>query len=306
MKKECQADLPDLRGGAVKDFEYQAATTVDEAVGLLAAGGERARVLTGGTDLIVQLREGLREADLVVDIKKIPELMDISYGANGGLRLGAGVPCYRIYGDAKIAAAYPALADSTRIIGGWQIQSRSSVGGNLCNSSPAADSTPSLIAYDVICHIAGPHGRRTVRAAEFCTAPGRNVLARGEILTTLEFPAPSKNSSSAYQRFIPRNEMDIAVVGAASWVQLNAKGDTIEKARIALAAVAPTPLALTAASDWLAGKPTTSESFAKAGEMAGQVAKPINDKRGTVEYRKHLAGVLVQRTLALAVERSRK
>ena len=239
--------VPDLPGGSVvKDFEYQAATTVDEAVSLLAARGERAKVLTGGTDLIVQLREGLREADLVVDVKKIPELMDVSYSAAGGLRLGAGVPCYRIYGDEQIAAAYPALADSTRIIGGWQIQSRSSVGGNLCNSSPAADSTPTLIAYDVTCHLAGPQGRRTVRVAEFCTAPGRNVLARGEILTMLEFPPRKKNASAAYLRFIPRNEMDIAVVGAASWVQLNAKGDTIETARIALAAVAPTPLPLVA------------------------------------------------------------
>jgi len=289
----------------VKDFEFQTATTVDEAVSLLAARGDRARVLTGGTDLIVQLREGLREADLVVDLKKIPELMELSYSPAQGLRLGAAVPCYRIYGDAAIAAAYPALVDSARIIGGWQIQSRASVGGNLCNSSPAADSIPSLIANDVVCHLAGPGGRRTVRAAEFCTGPGKNVLERGEILTMLEFPAVKPDSSSAYQRFIPRNEMDIAVAGAASWVQLNAAGDTIEAARIALAAVAPTPIELVEAATWLAGKPANDATLAKAAEMATAAAKPINDKRGTVEYRKHLAGVLAQRTLSIAIERAR-
>jgi carbon-monoxide dehydrogenase medium subunit len=289
----------------VKDFEFQTATTVDEAVSLLAARGERARVLTGGTDLIVQLREGLREADLVVDVKKIPELMELLYSPAKGLRLGAAVPCYRIYGDKTLNDAYPALVDASRIIGGWQIQSRASVGGNLCNSSPAADSIPALIAYDVTCHLAGAEGRRTVQAAEFCTAPGRNVLQRGEILTALEFPAVAKLSSSAYLRFIPRNEMDIAVVGAASWVQLDASGQKIEKARIALAAVAPTPLYLKAASEWLAGKPATAETFAEAGKMASEAAKPISDKRGTTEYRKHLAGVLTRRTLAIAVDRAR-
>jgi len=289
----------------VKDFEFQTATTVDEAVSLLSARGDRARLLCGGTDLIVQLREAQREADLVVDIKKIPELMTLDFSPDRGLRLGAATPCYRIYGDPRLVAAYPALADATRIIGGWQIQSRASVGGNLCNASPAADSIPTLIAYDVTCHVAGPQGRRTVRAAEFCTAPGKNVLGRGEILTMLEFPPPKSHASAAYLRFIPRNEMDIAVVGAGAWVQLNASGDTIELARLALAAVAPTPLAATAVSDWLAGKPATSETFAKAGEMASAAVKPISDQRGTAEYRKHLTGVLTKRALAIAVDRAR-
>jgi carbon-monoxide dehydrogenase medium subunit len=289
----------------VKDFDFQTATTVDEAVSLLAARGQQARPLTGGTDLIVQLREGLREPGLVVDLKKIPELMQLEFSASGGLRLGAAVPCYRIYENEQVAAAYPALADAARIIGGWQIQSRASIGGNLCNSSPAADSIPALIVYDVVCQVAGPQGRRTVPAAQFCTAPGRNVLARGEILIALEFPAPARHASAAYQRFIPRNEMDIAVVGAASWVQLNAPGDTIEQGRVALAAVGPTPLAATAVTPFLAGKPATAATFAEAGRLASQAASPISDKRGTAEYRKHLAGVLTQRTLALAVERAR-
>jgi xanthine dehydrogenase FAD-binding subunit len=289
----------------LKDFEYAAATTVDEAVSLLAARGDRAKVLTGGTDILVQLREGMREADLVVDLKKIPELMKHSFNPAGGLLLGAAVPCSRIYEDPAVAKVYPGLVDSARIIGGWQIQTRASIGGNLCNSSPAADSIPTLIAYNVTCHIAGPAGKRTVPVASFGTGPGRNVLARGEVVTLLEFPAPQPKSSAAYLRFIPRNEMDIAVVGVGSWVRLNAAGDKIEEARIALGAVAPTPVFAQAASESLKGQPATPASFVKAGELARQVAKPISDKRGTTEYRVHLVGVLVQRTLAIAVERAK-
>lgn len=289
----------------MKDFEYAAATTVDEAVSLLSARGEKAKILSGGTDILVQLREGLRQADLVVDIKKIPDLTRVDFPSGKGLKLGASVPCYQIYGNDRIAAAYPALADSARIIGGWQIQSRASIGGNLCNSSPAADSIPSLIALDATCHIAGPSGPRTVPAAQFCTAPGKNVLARGEFLVALEFPAPTKKSGSHYQRFIPRNEMDIAVVGAAAWVQLNSAGDTIESARIALAAVAPTPLFAAEASAWLAGKPATEATFAQAGELGKKTVKPISDMRGPAEYRVHLVGVLVKRALAKAAERAK-
>jgi carbon-monoxide dehydrogenase medium subunit len=289
----------------LKDFEYAAASTVDEAVSLLAARGPKARVLAGGTDIIVQLREGLREADLVLDVKKIPELTEYSFNPEKGLRLGAATPCYRIYGDAKLVKAYPALADSARIIGGWQIQGRASIGGNLCNSSPAADSIPSLIALDAVCQIAGPGGRRSVPVAEFCTAPGKNVLGRGEFLTALDFPPPAPHSGSRYLRFIPRNEMDIAVVGAGVWVKLNAAGDKIEAARIGLAAVAPTPLAATEAAAWLAGKPATPETFAEAGNLARKIAKPISDMRGPAEYRVHLIGVMTERALAGAVERAR-
>ncbi len=288
----------------MKDFEYQLAATVDEAVSLLAAHGDRARVLTGGTDLLVQLREGQREVDLVVDVKKIPELAEMRYDANTGLRLGAAVACYRIYSDRAVAAAYPALADSARIIGGWQIQSRASIGGNLCNSSPAADSIPSLIVHDVTCRLFGPQGRRDVPVAEFCTAPGKNVLGRGEVLASLDFPAPAPHSSSAYLRFIPRNEMDIAVVGAASWLRLNVAQDTIEAARVALGAVAPKPLPADEVSKWLVGKPANEATFAAAADVARQAARPISDKRGTADYRRHLAGVLVQRTLAIATQRA--
>ncbi len=288
----------------MEDFQYAAATTVDEAVSLLSASGDKAKILAGGTDIIVQLREGLRAAELVLDVKKIPELTRFEFDPARGLRLGAAVPCYKIYDDAAIAAAYPALADAARIIGGWQIQSRASVGGNLCNSSPAADSIPALIVHSAICHIAGPTGRRTVPVEQFCTSPGRNQLARGEFLIELEFAPPAKHSGAHYLRFIPRNEMDIAVAGAGVWVQLSADGSTIEHARIALSAVAPTPLFAKTASDWLAGKPTTEATFTEAGKLAQQQAKPIDDKRGDAEYRRHLVGVLVKRALVEAVKRA--
>lgn len=289
----------------MKDFEYSAAATLDEAVSLLAARGDRARVLTGGTDLIVQLREGHREADLVVDVKKIPQLMELSYSAASGLTLGAAVPCHRIYEHAGIARAYPGLVDASRIIGGWQIQSRASVGGNLCNASPAADSIPMLISYNVVCHVVGPTGEREIPVDKFCTGVGRNALARGELLVSLKFPSQPSRANASYLRFIPRNEMDIAVVGVGAWVKLDPSGVTIEQARIGLGAVAPTPLYAESASQWLKGQPANEKSFAEAGRLAQQIAKPISDKRGPAEYRTHLVGVLTKRTLAIATERAR-
>jgi carbon-monoxide dehydrogenase medium subunit len=289
----------------VKDFEYAAPASLDEATALLARAGRPARVLAGGTDLLVQLREHLKEAELVVDVKKIPQLTELSYTSDQGLRLGAAVPCYKVYENAEIAAAYPALVDAARIVGGWQIQSRASVGGNLCNSSPAGDTIPPLIALDTRCVVVGPDGRRELRAEAFCTGPGKNVLQRGEILTTLVFPPSAHHAGSAYERFIPRNEMDIAVVGAAAWVHLEDDGHTIERARVALAAVAPRPVLATEASDWLEGQPAEEASFARAGELARRAAAPISDMRGTAEFRTHLVGILVKRTLARAVQRAR-
>lgn len=289
----------------MKDFAYAAPASLAEASRLLAGANGKARMLAGGTDIIVQLREGLREADLVVDVKKIPELAELSFSPTKGLRLGASVPCYRIYEDEAIALAYPALADAARIIGGWQIQSRASVGGNLCNSSPAGDTIPALIAHGVKCAIAGPNGQREVKVEDFCTGPGKNVLQPGELLVALVFAPPVAKSSSAYERFIPRNEMDIAVAGAGSWIKLSADGSKIEQARIGLCAIAPTPKFAAEASAWLASKPATEESFAQAGELAKKVASPITDMRGTAEYRTHLVGVLVKRTLAQAAGRAR-
>lgn len=287
------------------NFDYAAPTSLDEAVGLLSSREDRVRFLAGGTDIIVQLREGGREADLVLDLKKIPELMKVSWTKDGGLVLGAAVPCHLIYGDERISTSYPALADATRIIGGWQIQGRASVGGNLCNSSPAADSIPAMIACQATCHIVGSGGRRSVPVEEFCTAPGKNVLEDGEFLASLEFPPPSRGGGSHYLRFIPRNEMDIAVVGSGAWLRLDSSGEKIEEARIALAAVAPRPLFADDAAASLVGKEPTEENFTQAGELARKIATPISDMRGPADYRVHLVGVLTRRALTRAAERAK-
>jgi CO/xanthine dehydrogenase FAD-binding subunit len=289
----------------LQEFDYVTAQTVDEAVSLLAAKGDQARVLAGGTDLIVQVREGRRQPELIVDVKKLPEVNELAYDPQTGLRLGAAVPCHKIYNNATIAHAYPGLMDAFTLIGGTQIQGRASVGGNLCNSSPAADSIPPLIVHHTVCVIAGPNGRREVPAEQFCTGPGRNVLQRGEFLVAFRIPAPPKNFGSHYQRFIPRNEMDIAVVGVGSAVVLNDDRTTVTAARIALGAVAPTPLLVEEAAAALVGKPISDATLAAAAEAARAAARPISDMRGTVEQRRHLVSVLTRRTLQGAIARAK-
>src|SRR5437763_16106479 len=183
------AEVPPL-----KDIDYAAPRTVAEAVALLTERGDRARVLAGGTDLIVQAREHRRDLDLMIDVKRIPEANELTYDPRQGLRLGAAVPCCRIYEDAQIAQAYPGLIDAVFLVGGIQIQSRASVGGNLCNSSPAADTVPALIALEAVAVIAGPKGQREVAVENFCTGPGRNVLTAGEYLVSLRLPPPRPHS----------------------------------------------------------------------------------------------------------------
>ncbi len=284
-------------------FDYVAAQTVQEAVSLLAEKGDAARVLAGGTDLIVQVREGRRSPDLIVDVKQIPDTNVLSYNPQTGLTLGAAVPCYRIYGDATIAAAYPGLVDAFSLVGGTQIQGRASVGGNLCNSSPAADTTPALMAHSAVAVIAGPGGTREVAVEDFCTGPGQNVLQNGEFLVSLKIPAPPAGFGACYLRFIPRNEMDIAVVGTGSSVVLSADGTTITSARIALGAVAPTPIMVDTSA--LAGQPANEATIKVAAEAAIAAARPISDMRGTVEQRRHVSGVLTRRTLQQAIARAK-
>jgi len=288
----------------MRDFEYEAPQTLSQALQVLADRNGRARPLAGGTDLIDHVRMGRLEPDVVVDVKKIAELNVLEFSADG-LRLGAAVPCYRVYDHPVIERQYSALADSCRIIGGIQIQSRASVGGNLCNSGPAADSTPSLIALGATCVIQGPQGTRSVPAEQFCTGPGRNVLERGELLVELRFPRRPAKGGSHYRRLIPRNEMDIAVVGVGAAVELDPAGQKFVAARIALGAVAPTPLFAQAAGDGLAGQAVNDQSIAAAAAAARKIVSPISDMRGTREYRIHITGVLVERVLRTAVARAR-
>lgn len=284
-------------------FDYEAPQTVDEAVSAFKRHGPNARALAGGTDLLVEMRAGRRTNSVVVDLKKIPELNEISWQPTKGLTLGAAAPCYRIYGDEAVRTHYPGLIDAVERIGGTPIQGRASVGGNLANASPSADSIPALIAYGAVCRIAGPRGVRHLPVERFCTAPGRNALADDELLVSLHLPPPEPGSGACYLRFIPRNEMDIAVVGVGVNVVLD--DGKFQAARIALAAVAPTPLFVPEAGEALVGRPVNEETIAQAAEIAKQAAKPIDDMRAPADYRKHLCGVLTRRALNSAVRRAR-
>ena len=286
-------------------IEFTTPKTIDEAVQAMAAAGDRGRALAGGTDLLVQLRGGRRSADLVVDVKDIPELNEISYDSRNGLTIGAATPCYRLYADENVAANYAGLVDSASLIGSIQIQGRASLGGNLCNSAPSADAIPPMIALGGVANIAGPNGARQVAVEDFCTGPGRNVLEPGEILVSINIPAPAANSGANYLRFIPRNEMDIAVAGVGSAVTLDASGQNFVSARIALASVAPTPVFCKAAGDSLAGKAVSDEAIEEAARLAMEDARPITDMRGTIRQRIHLVGVLTRRTLNTAIKRAR-
>jgi len=287
----------------VQPLKYARATTVDEAVSLLADNGPGARVLAGGTDLIVNARERTRDVDVLVDIKAIPETMAIEFDADAGLTIGAATPCYQLYNNAQIQEAYPAIVDCASLIGGTAIQGRASLGGNLCNSGPAGDSIPPMIVLEATANIAGPGGTRSVPVEDFCTAPGQNVLADGELLVSISFPAPRPNSGARFLRFIPRNEMDIAVVNAAASLQLD--GDTVTQARVAIGAVAATPLFVPAAGEALVGNALTDETIAAAAAAAREAATPIDDMRGSIKQRKHLSGVLTQRVILGAANRSR-
>ena len=289
-------------------FAYEAPTTIDDAVALLEKHGSHARPIAGGTDVLVQARANRWDLDAIVDVKNIPELVEISHYPDGSVAIGAAVPCYRIYEDQKIRDKFPGIIDAVEMIGGIQIQSRASLGGNLCNSSPSADGICPLIAYNAVCHIAGPGGQdshRDVSVDDFCTGPGSNILVRGEILVSIVLPNPGDNFGAGYERFIPRNEMDIAVAGAGVSVKLNDAGDTFEAARVALAAVAPVPLVVPSAEAELVGNSVSNDVIEAAAQAAGDVASPITDMRGTVAQRKHLATVLTRRMVNKAVERAR-
>ncbi len=286
----------------MKWIDYEAPTSVREAVDLLNEAGDHARPLAGGTDILVQLRGRAFDLDLVVDVKNIPELNELTYDPDNGLTIGAAVPCYRIYGNSTVRSVYPGIVDAANIIGGTQIQGRASLGGNLCNAAPSADAVPAMIAYSGVARIAGPNGSREVALEDFCIGVRRTVLEQGEVLVAMHFPTPAANSGANYIRFIPRNEMDIAVAGAGVSVELD--NGNIQSARVTLASVAPTPLFVAEAGEAIAGKPATEETVRIASGIARDAAVPITDMRGTIEYRKHLCEVLTRRALLTAIERA--
>ena len=283
-------------------FEYAAPQNLQEAVALLSEANGEARALAGGTDLIAQMKENRRSPSLVVDVKKIPELNVLSYTT--GLRIGAAVSCTQIAGFEPVRVHYPALAEACALVGSYQIQNRAALGGNFCNAAPSADAVPPALSYGATLVIEGPGGRRALPAEDFFVGPGQTVLEKGEVLVEIVLPPPPPHSGAAYLRFIPREEMDIAVAGVGSFVQLNPDDHTCEQARISLAAVAPTPVRAKEAEAFLAGRHLDDTTIAHAGELASQAASPISDVRGSAAYRIELIKVLTRRTLGKALART--
>ena len=287
----------------MREFEYIAPATLHEAIDLLARANGKAKVLAGGTDLIAQMKEKRTSPDLIVDAKRIPELNVLSFDQTQGLRLGGAVSCARVAGFEAVRARYPALAEACGLIGSVQIQNRAAVGGNFCNAAPSADTVPAVIAYGGKAILAGAKGKRELPAEEFFVGPGQTALGDGEILIEIDIPTPPSRSGAAYLRFIPREEMDIAVAGVGSYLELSNDGGRCQSSRIALAAVAPTPMRAYDAEKFLVGKSVSEAMFAEAGELAARAAKPISDVRGSAAYRIELVKVLTKRSLRSAWQR---
>ena len=282
-------------------FDYVAPRSLADAFAHLT-NGRSSLMLAGGTDVIVQLREGRRHCDQLIDIKHIPELMALRFAEDGTLEIGAAKPLAEIYEDPEVARRLPGLVDAAGLIGGIQVQSRASLGGNLCNASPAADASPALMVLGARLVIGSATGTREVPVEEFFLGPGKNALQPGELLVQVKIPAQPANSNAHYLRFIPRNEMDIAVASAGVRFALNGAG-RIESARVAIGAVAATPLMVPAAADALNGTLPTEETFAAAGEASAALATPINDMRGSIAQRHQLVRVLTIRALRGALTR---
>ena len=281
-------------------MDYQSPTSAKDAAGLLAHEG--AHVLAGGTDILVKLRAGFVAPRMLVDLKAVPRLRGIESDARGW-RIGAATPCAEIGEHAAFAAAWPGVVEALQLIGSTQIQGRATLGGNLCNASPAADSVPALIAAGAICEIAGTQGEREIPIEQMITGPGRNALGRGEFVLGFRLPKPMAGSGDAYLRFIPRTEMDIAVVGAGVSLAVDAKG-VCTHARVGLGAVAPTPLLVADGARALIGTRVDAAALKALAAAASAACKPIDDKRGTVAYRVKVAGVLARRAAVIALQRA--
>jgi CO/xanthine dehydrogenase FAD-binding subunit len=286
------------------DLRYEAPETLQAAVALLAGASGPARILAGGTDVIVQMETDLIEPQLLVDIKKIPEVRQIK-AENGGFRIGAAASGMEIMQHAALCKAWPGVIDGVKLIGSIQVKGRASVGGNLCNGSPAADSVPAMIAAGAVARIIGPDGTREVPVEEIPTGPGKTSLRKGEIIASFFLPARPAHSGDAYQRFTPRTEMDIAVVGVGVNLTLDGSG-TCTVARFALGAVAPTIMLVKEAGAALVGTKVDDAALERLAKAASAACRPIDDKRGTKEYRIKVAGVLAKRTAQQALERARQ
>ncbi len=283
-------------------MRYEKPTTVEAATALLAVQG--ARVLAGGTDLLVQMKSRVLSPDVVVDIKGIDETRQIAK-EGGGYRIGAAVTGAELKEHPTLSKDWPGLVEAANLIGSTQVQGRATLGGNLCNGSPAADSVPGLIAAGAKATIVGPKGKRELAVEDIMLAPRKLALTPGEFIVSFKLPAKAPHSSDAYLRFIPRTEMDIAVVGCGVALTLDGSG-TCTAARVSLGAVAARPLLVDDAAKALIGSKLDDAALAKLEAAARAACKPIDDKRGTIEFRIDVAGVLARRTALIALERAGK
>ena len=288
----------------MSEILYARPETLESAVALLSGAQGLAKLLAGGTDLLVQMRGGRVEPGLLVDIKGISEMRSI-VEENGGFRFGAAVTCMELVEHEVFAATWPGVTDAVKLIGSIQVKGRATVGGNLCNASPAADSVPALIAAGASVSIVGPNGRREARVEDIATGPGKTSLAKGEIVTSFLLPRRPPHSGDAYLRFTPRTEMDIAVVGAGVNLTLNEKG-VCSQARVSLGAVAERALLVSEAAAVLIGSKVDAAALERLGAAASAACRPIDDKRGTKEYRIKVAGVMARRAAEIALDRARR
>ena len=283
---------------------YTAPSTVDEAVSILAGSTGLAKVLSGGTDLLVQMKSGRMKPEMIVDTKRIPELIGIREEGNAYL-IGAATPGVMLSSNQALEHAYPGIVEGADLIGSTQIQGRASLAGNLCNASPAADSVPPLITARAVALIAGPSGRREAPVEEIVTGPGRTSLAKGEFIVAFRIPKPKSRQSDAYLRFIPRTEMDIAVVGAGVNLTLDGAG-VCTHARVSIGAVAERALLVPEAANALIGTKVDAEALKRMATAVSAACRPIDDKRGTKEYRIKVSGVMARRAAQIALERARR
>ena len=284
-------------------MRYEAPDSLEGAVALLAGAKGETRVLAGGTDLLVQMRADILDPDLIVDIKKIPETRAITE-EKGGWRIGAAVTGAELKEHPRLKKVWPGVIEAANLIGSTQVQGRATMGGNLCNGSPAADSVPALIAAGAVATLAGPNGKRDLPVEDVMLGPRKLALQKGEIVASFLLPPRPPRSSDAYLRFIPRTEMDIAVVGAGVSLTVDGAG-VITAARVALGAVAARVLLVPEAAQAIIGGRLDKPAQDRLEAAAQAACRPIDDKRGTVEFRIQVAGVLARRAALIALDRAR-
>jgi carbon-monoxide dehydrogenase medium subunit len=286
----------------LRDFEYHAPTTLDEAIGLLQQYGDEARPLAGGTDLVLMMTDRVITPRHVVDVKNIPELTAFHWNEESGLTIGAATPFRLLESSPDVRHHYPGLAEAASEVGSWQIRNMGTPGGNLCTASPSAEIAPILYVLDAQVRIAGPRGTRRLPVQQFITGVRRTVLQEDELLVDIHVPHPGQRAGSHYIKLKERQKMDIAFVGVAAAVDLEPGDGVIRDARIALGAVAPTPIRAPRAEQALRGERLTDAALEEAGRLAAEAARPITDVRASAEYRKEMVGVLTKRAVRRALE----